>query len=63
MEKIFTNSTYDRGLISKIHKGPKKLDIKKQTNKQTTNKKTRKTIKEKQKQKNPTIQFKNEVQI
>ena len=27
-EKIFTNSTLDRGLISKIYKGLKKLDIK-----------------------------------
>ena len=28
-EKIFTNSTFDRGLISKIYKQLKKLDINK----------------------------------
>ena len=31
-EKIFTNPTSDRGLISKIHKELKKLDIKRTYN-------------------------------
>ena len=31
-KKIFTNSTFDSKLISKIHKGPKKLDIKQTDN-------------------------------
>ena len=35
-EKIFTNPTSDRGLVSKIYKELKKLITKKQTNKQTT---------------------------
>jgi hypothetical protein len=31
-EKVFTNPTLDRGLISKIYKEPKKLIIKKRIN-------------------------------
>jgi hypothetical protein len=32
LEKIFTNPTYDRGLIAKVYKEPKKLSTKKPNN-------------------------------